>query len=275
MPTPAQKPKAVSQLYDDAFYDYQLAHSYSSAQVFVEHLAKIYRPHSVADVGCGRGPWLKAFGESGAGQLVGFDGSWNGPHNLVDPAIEFRAVDLNSLTPGPDLGQKRFDLAMSLEVAEHLKPERSPMVVASMCALSDVVMFGAAIPHQPGTGHINTEFPSFWARLFADNGFLTYDYFRPEIWGRKGIPYWYQQNTILYVRNGHPLHEKLREAGYRPIDRLETLDAVHPAMFEWFASETGSSRIRRKIRERVKKILPESAIARLSAIRRAAKRQPA
>jgi hypothetical protein len=50
---------------------------------------------------------------------------------------------------------RRFDLAICVEVAEHLRPEHGPSLVDDLCRLSEAVLFGAALPHQPGKGHIN------------------------------------------------------------------------------------------------------------------------
>ena len=48
-----------------------------------------------------------------------YDGPWNTQENMVDQAIEFTGMDLNSPAR---VSAERFDLAMSLEVAEHLHP---------------------------------------------------------------------------------------------------------------------------------------------------------
>jgi cyclopropane fatty-acyl-phospholipid synthase-like methyltransferase len=85
---------------------------------YAELLAPLLNPKSVVDVGCGRGSWLKAFKEKGAIKLVGYDGSWNNQKNMIDQSIIFHGVDLNKPIFVSD--SERFDLAMSLEVAEHL-----------------------------------------------------------------------------------------------------------------------------------------------------------
>src|SRR5437899_5288440 len=105
--------------YDDAFYKSQLDGSFRSAVKYVDFLSTIYRPSSVVDVGCGRGAWLKAFKDSGVQRVVGYDGAWNNKANMVDHSIDFRSVDLNKPIVVADA--ERFDLAMSLEVAEHLE----------------------------------------------------------------------------------------------------------------------------------------------------------
>ncbi|WP_342779074.1 class I SAM-dependent methyltransferase [Cereibacter sediminicola] len=186
-------------------------------------------PRSVVDLGCGRGTWLKAFRETGAKRTLGLDGAWNTPGNMVDPAIDFRAVDLNRSFSLPD--GERFDLAMSLEVAEHLEPAAAETFVASLTGLSDVVMFGAAFTAQGGTDHLNEQRPSYWAGLFMKQGYRPFDLFRPLLWGDPEIDYWYQQNTFLYVKAQSPVMDILAAHAHAPIRNLAFMDCVHPDLF--------------------------------------------
>jgi hypothetical protein len=66
-------------------------------------------------------------------------------------AIEFVTHNLEATLPL----RERFDLAMSLEVAEHLTPGRAESFIQELCGVSDCVLFGAAIPGQGGTNHIH------------------------------------------------------------------------------------------------------------------------
>ncbi|QWD25385.1 class I SAM-dependent methyltransferase [Polynucleobacter paneuropaeus] len=113
-----EKMKNLSLIYDESFYEHQVDSSYISAQKYIEILFKFYRPKSVVDLGCGRGAWLKAFHESGSSEVVGFDGDLNSQSNMIDKDISFYPVDLNSKIEF----DRKFDLAISLEVAEHLLP---------------------------------------------------------------------------------------------------------------------------------------------------------
>ena len=53
-----------------------------------------------------------------------------------------------------------FDLAMSHEVAEHLSAARAKSLVAEICALAPVVLFGAANSGQGGVDHMNERWQS-------------------------------------------------------------------------------------------------------------------
>lgn len=249
----------AGRVYGENFYHGQIDGSTAGARLYSELLWRIYQPASIVDFGCGRGAWLSAFAALGAKRLVGLDGPWNSQSDLVDQAIEFRPADLNEgVAVGP--AAERFDLAMSLEVAEHLRPESSANVVRSLCGLSDVVMFGAAFLHQGGSDHINLRLPSFWAGLFAEQDYAVFDYFRPHSWGLEHVPFFYQQNTYLYVRNEHPLAQKLAQSGCRPVDRLALLDAAHPSLLAIAANESGLTRLSRETRQFVKGKLPDRLV---------------
>jgi cyclopropane fatty-acyl-phospholipid synthase-like methyltransferase len=240
-------------LYDDSFYSGQIDGSYRSASLYAGHLVKIADVKSVADVGCGRGTWLKAFGDRGATRLVGFDGDWNSQEKMVDQSIEFIPVDLN----GPLMWRaERFDLAISLEVAEHLKPESSSNFVKNIASLSDVIVFGAAFTKQGGHDHINERAHTFWAKKFMDSGYTPYDVFRSSFWGDREVEFWYQQNTFLYVKTAHRFNQKLHDSGYKPISNIEFMNCVHPLLFARSTNPPARKLLAKLVEKIVRKLVP-------------------
>jgi len=183
--------------YDRAFYLDQAAGSARSASVIVPLLREFLAVRSVCDVGCGVGTWARCWLDHGV-DVLGIDGDHVTPDQLLIPADEFLAADLCQ----PLQRGRRFDLAMSLEVAEHLPPTRAESFVADLAALAPVVLFSAAIPGQGGTEHVNERWQSYWAQLFAHNGFATLDVLRPRIWHDARIEYWYRQNILLFGQPG-------------------------------------------------------------------------
>jgi len=213
--------------YSNDFYDSIVAGSLRSARIYIEYLSKFWQPGSVVDVGCGRGTWLAAWAENGVRQLVGLDGAWNSPNQMIDKRICFIATDLEARI----VLEEQFDLAMSLEVAEHLDPSTSSMFVASLAALSDAILFSAAFVGQSGENHINTRPHSFWAEQFFQHGYTLFDMFRPKYWSDERIEPWYRQNVFLYVRMAHPLYSLLTAAGHTPIDDSRFTDCIHPWLY--------------------------------------------
>lgn len=219
----------LANFYDNDFYRDQIEGSYRSAKRYASILGEVWQPASVVDLGCGRGAWLKAFRERGAVRVMGLDGPWNAQDKMIDPEIEFRPVDFNETLNAADLA--KFDLAISLEVAEHLEEAVARNFVASLANLSDNVLFGAAFSGQGGTNHVNEQPHSYWAAHFDALGYEPFDLFRPLVWGDDEIEFWYRQNTFLYVRTGAPLHAKLVEVGMRAVPH-SFMNCVHPMMYE-------------------------------------------
>ncbi|ETD25724.1 hypothetical protein [Helicobacter canis] len=94
---------------------------------------------------------------------------------------------------------KPFELAQSLEVAEHLDHIFAANFVQLLTSLADVVLFSAAIPYQGGVCHINEQPPAYWAELFAKQGYVCLDFLRPSIWGDESVLWWYRQNLLVFV----------------------------------------------------------------------------
>jgi hypothetical protein len=157
--------------------------------------------------------------------MVGVDGPHIAVADLEIAPDEFVSQDL---TQPFDL-RRRFDLVVSLEVAEHLPPEIASVFVSSLVAHGPAVLFSAAIPFQGGAGHVNEHWPSYWADLFAVHGFVPVDIVRPVVWADEQVAYWYAQNTVLYVDRDHNDIDVLRARGSRSD---LPLDLVHPLLHE-------------------------------------------
>jgi hypothetical protein len=212
-------------VYDEEFFDQHFIESSSSARYMLEELYRISCPKSVADFGCGIGAWLAAAGSLGSEQLFGFDGPWVNQSRLADPRIAFSAVDFSGEISLPG----RFDLALSVEVAEHLPEARSDWFVDTLCRASDVIVFGAAVPGQGGLDHINEQWPSYWVQKFRVRGYLPIDLFRSKVWNDEKIAWYYRQNTFLYIKNGSVL-SALIDLPIMTEDAM--IDVVHPTLFK-------------------------------------------
>jgi hypothetical protein len=210
--------------YDQDFYRELDTTAATSARVVVPLLMEMLPVHSVVDLGCGDGGWLSVFREHDAEDVLGVDGPWIDTTLLKIPTGCFLRQRLDE----PVTVQRRFDLAMSLEVAEHLPPARAAAFVAELVGLSEVVLFSAAIPGQGGHHHENEQWPAYWAELFAAHGYRGMDPFRRRLWEREDVTWWYRQNLVLYASGAaiaaHPPLRAAAEAG--PPQAL-----VHPQCF--------------------------------------------
>jgi SAM-dependent methyltransferase len=212
--------------YDAAFYENQQEGSQRSAAKIVPAIIDLVSPASVLDVGCGVGTWLSEFRRCGVTDITGVDGAYVDRSLLRVEPSNFIEHDL---TLPLRLG-RRFDLALSLEVGEHLAPDRSQSFVADLVQHAPAVLFSAAIPFQGGTSHINEKWPQAWAQLFASHGYHSIDCLRLRFWNDGDIDFWYRQNIVLYV-SPDCLHSRPALDGMRLASPGELLALVHPTLY--------------------------------------------
>jgi hypothetical protein len=216
-------------MYNDRFYQGQMAESYNSAKIYASYLSNFLVPKTVVDVGCGRGTWLKAFHEIGAKKLVGFDGAWNTQSAMVEKSISFNACDLNK--PISVNNSERFDLAISLEVAEHIEPSSALTFVTSLTNLSDIVLFSAAFTGQGGKSHINERKHTDWANQFISLNYEPFDIFRQVFWADDRIPFWYRQNVFLYVHKDSDAYDTIKSKNIASLSNIAFMDCIHPELY--------------------------------------------
>jgi len=192
--------------------------SRASAEIVVPLIVDLVYPNSVVDLGCGTGAWLAEFKRRGVNSVLGIDGPYVDTGQLEIGTNEFLAADLAR----PVSLDGRFDLALSLEVAEHLAAEHAEQFVKTLAQIAPIVVFSAAIPGQGGEQHLNEQWPSYWIERFAVHDFIAFDPFRRQLWQLPAIDWWYAQNILLFVHRSSPWYAKFDS------DRCEILPLVHP-----------------------------------------------
>lgn len=213
--------------YDPAFYRTYEDDSSRSAEAFALHVVELVAPDRVIDVGCGIGTWLRAFSDCGVGSLVGVDGDYVELDQLLIPRDRFVPHDLTKPLQLPGALPHAFDLAISMEVGEHLPERYAPLLIRTLTTLAPVVLFSAVIPHQGGTRHVNEQWPNYWAALFEAEGYVTVDCLRPVFWGDPRVAYYYAQNALLFVRQDR-FQDFPELAPYVVAASDATLAKVHP-----------------------------------------------
>jgi hypothetical protein len=203
-----------NRFYNAKFYR-ELEQTRESARIILPIIISPLKPASIVDVGCGAVHWLAAAEELGISDVVGVEGDWIGAAELAVPREKIVIHDLG--TP-LDLG-RRFDVAISLEVAEHLPGSKARGFIKSLCNAADRVLFSAAIPGQGGRHHLHEQWPKYWADLFGEHGYGCHDLVRPQVWSNPRVCWYYAQNCLLFVRGG-------TASGLGP--PAEPLPLVHP-----------------------------------------------
>ncbi len=154
---------------------------------------------SVLDVGCANGFLLSEFLAAGR-RVRGIELS--PAVSEVLPAELLEAVRIGDFTAAGGV----WDLVCCVEVAEHIPPERSEELVATLvrCARR-AIYFTAAPPGQAGRGHINCREHAEWLAWFDGLGWVrdpgrTAD-LRAALSGLESAP-WLATNSILLVPGG-------------------------------------------------------------------------
>lgn len=212
--------------YSRRFYGRIGAEDGAGRRAVVRHLVDLAPVRSVLDVGCGTGQWLAAFRSCGVEDLVGIDGPWVPRQLLAVPEAHVLVQDLTR----PEPPGRRFDLAVCLEVAEHLSAGSAAGLVDLLVEAAPLVLFSAAVPGQGGSGHVNEQWPPYWASRFAERGYVVVDALRPVLWDDERVPPYMRQNLLVYARpEVIEAHPGLAEA--RRATDPRRLAVVHPGEF--------------------------------------------
>jgi SAM-dependent methyltransferase len=216
----------MDSIYEKEFYMSRQSGSRRSAEIIVPLLLDLVVPKSVIDVGCGIGSWLSVFKEHGIDDILGVDGKWVDKKLLMIPCEKFISSNLEE----PIEVNRRFDLVVSLEVAEHIRPEHASSFVKSLVDLGPVILFSAAIPLQVGKHHVNEQWPDYWVMLFKEHRYVAVDAIRRQIWQNENVEYWYAQNILIFADleaiKSHPaLYREMKNTSQTQ------LSLVHPKMY--------------------------------------------
>ena len=236
--------------YDKQFFDKQKNGSIISAKEIVPIIIENINPKSVVDIGCGLGGWLKVFVDNNIDDIIGMDGRWVEKERLYINKKNFLIIDLEN--PKYNMN-KIFDLAISLEVAEHIDKNVAEKFIQFLIRLSPIIVFSAAIPFQGGRNHINEQWPDYWANLFKKFDYYPVDNIRRKIWGNKRIEWWYRQNLIIFADKKY-----IDQKGWE-IASSFSLSLVHPEKYSLLVNELNNikqeTRIARKITMIFKKLI--------------------
>lgn len=213
--------------YTSGFFKRLQPESRRTAEIVTPLILELLHPSSVVDVGCGTGDWLAVLREAGLDDVFGVDGEWMETSQLQIPVGLFQAADLSQ----PFTLPRKFDLAMCLEVAEHLPAQSADSFVRCLVALAPAVLFSAAIPFQGGSHHVNEQWPDYWQARFLKAGHVLIDCFRRQLWNRPGVQPYIAQNLLLFVApevlasNDRLQAESAKATGF-------PIRVVHPGIYQ-------------------------------------------
>ncbi len=190
--------------YDHAFWNF---HDTGDWEGFARVALACFPAQSVVDVGCGHGLTLQGFARVGpALRLKGFDDSADAIARARARGLDVEPLDIVALSRREAAAMAgrigEFDLAVCLEVAEHLPPWHGGKLFTLLAGARRVI-FSAAHPNQGGKFHVNEQPAEFWIERFRRRGFRLApgdDTFRRAVAGLT-LPPWYAANVHVVERS--------------------------------------------------------------------------
>jgi SAM-dependent methyltransferase len=166
-------------------------------------LAEFPRARSLADIGCGTGGFAAEFQRRGL-RVVGCEYSAIGRRWAGRAGVRVVPFDAADPVQGP-LPDGPYDVAISLEVAEHVPAPLADVLIAFIAGASGAIVFTAAHPGQGGTGHVNEQPKVYWIEKFAARGFAHDDAAAGRIAAllrERGVSNYLHQNMMVFRRCG-------------------------------------------------------------------------
>jgi len=183
-------------IYNDKFFEKNLEWNTPIAAQLVGVLMDYFHPGSVVDLGCGNAEFLNEFQKKGI-VVQGYEGSRSAIGKALIDRKYIKLFDLRNRIEA----KERYDLALCLEVAEHIENKFSAGLVENLTDLSDTVVFTAATPGQGGHFHINEQPHEFWINIFKRMNY-SYDAKTTEevksSMRKAGILSWYCDNLMVF-----------------------------------------------------------------------------
>jgi SAM-dependent methyltransferase len=194
----AQRVASHNELYDATYYDDVEQLVARSAPVLAASIIKAFNARRVIDVGCGTGALLGALRDRGC-SCFGLEYSDAGLERCRSRGLEVRKFDLEQESLEKQIGT--FDLAISMEVAEHLPPACADRLVDLLTSLSSTIVFTAATPGQGGVDHVNERPHEYWIEKYRSRGY-RYELKLSEelraLWKASGVVSFYHCNLMVF-----------------------------------------------------------------------------
>ena len=136
-----------------------------SAELITDEICRQFHPRRAADIGCGCGVYSRLFLDRGV-DVLSIDGVIPPPeHSFQVP------IHRQDLTEPFENVWGDFDLALCLEVAEHIPEPLSGVFLDNLTRFSGTLLLSAAPPDQGGRHHVNEQPKRYWVRQLAGRGF--------------------------------------------------------------------------------------------------------
>ena len=186
-------------IYDEKFFQNTIKLEADSAEAAAQILIKYFQPKSVVDIGCGCGIYLQHFQAAGI-EILGYDGA----PAAITASLVGAKIKLHDLSQPLKL-DKKFDLVLCFEVAEHLEESAADILAQSLIDLGDTIAFTAATPGQGprSIGHINEQLPEYWIEKFKKHNFILQTELTEKIRQEmieQNVVWWITKNLMIFKK---------------------------------------------------------------------------
>lgn len=166
----AKTPYIATERYDANYVKMILDKNWRPPEIIkaVDVIDEFFKPKSVIDFGAAEGLYLQRFRDRGR-RVFGVEGTehWLGPMSQRIGSENCLIHDMRTR-----LALKRkFSLAISVEMLEHLECEFALAAVKNICRHTDTALITAS-PHKGGFYHENPQPKDFWIDKFKKCNFL-------------------------------------------------------------------------------------------------------
>jgi 2-polyprenyl-3-methyl-5-hydroxy-6-metoxy-1,4-benzoquinol methylase len=183
--------------YSASFFNYIDDLQKTSYPIMALSILRHFSPRSVVDVGCGSGGLLHSLKEAGIRDCYGIEYSNAGRKKCKKRNI---ICEFGDLTHKIQIN-KEVDLAICIEVAEHLPAECAELLVETLVSGPGIVLFSAATPGQGGLDHINEQPHEYWINKFGKKNYVLDIEKTKELrkeWSQNDVVRWYALNIMVF-----------------------------------------------------------------------------
>lgn len=176
----------IDEIYNEAYY-----HSgcgpipYEEPEHWVAFFSRIadrivedLHPQTVLDAGCAMGYLVAALRDRGV-DAYGIDISNYAISKVREDIRPYCVVGALNEPLDHTVLPKKFDLVTSVEVLEHMSEDDGKKAITTLCDLTNCIIFSSTPDDTTEPTHINVQQREYWARMFAQNGFMDDLTYRP------------------------------------------------------------------------------------------------
>ena len=183
--------------YYDADYAKGALKDVKWVEKFCQEIREVFHPLSIVDFGCSIGVILANFEKKGI-DILGIDGSAMSKKYSCISKNNFLLFDLRRKLNI----EKKYDLCLCLETAEHIEERYSDILLSNIARSSSTIIFSAAPPAVTADCHFNLKSYEWWIEKFRKFNFeldsSSTENFKNRIKNIPGVPWYYTVNIMIF-----------------------------------------------------------------------------